>query len=181
MGSVFTPLLGGAVSSHLCVLSVTPEHLFVAHRFYPQHTYVVWGNIILIFQTGGSGLDKPSAAQKVVLGSCTATFGLGSTPAPSPGDLRPLTCSSAATGTHQHKFTLPAVTGWLGIIHKGAFQNLLFSKFSHITLKEMELIAIVNVFLMWQKAKCSQYITFPFLLTHSSVPLRGRRKTGEAA
>lgn len=35
----------------------------------------------------------------------------------------------------------------------------------------MELIAIVNLFLMWQKAKCSQYITFPFLLTHSSVPL----------
>lgn len=180
MGSAFSPLLWGAVSSHLCVLSVTSEHLFVAHSFYPQHTCVVWGNINLTFQTGSSGLEKPSAVQKVVLEPYTATFGLRSIPVPSPGDLRSLTCSSAATGTHQPKFTLPAVTEWLGIIHKGAFQNLLFSKFSHITLKEMELIAIVNVFLMWQKAKCSQYITFPFLLTHSSVPLSGRRKTGEA-
>lgn len=54
MGSVFSPLLWGAVSSHLCVLSVTSEHLFVARSFYPQHTYVVRRDIILILQTGSS-------------------------------------------------------------------------------------------------------------------------------
>lgn len=55
----------------LSLLFVTSEHLFVANGFYPQDTRVTWGDIILVSQMGASGLEKPSAAQKVVMGPCT--------------------------------------------------------------------------------------------------------------
>lgn len=43
----------------------------MANGFYLEDTFVICGNIILVLQTRLSALEKPSAAQKVVMGPCT--------------------------------------------------------------------------------------------------------------